>query len=333
LSIFHIAELSGNHNNSLDNAYELIETYSKAGASAIKLQTFKPETITINSNRKEFLIKSGLWKDRTLYDLYKESSMPWEWQKELGAFVKSRGMKFISSPFDFTAVDFLMDIEVESLKVASPEIVDTPLIKYMASTGLPLIISTGMATMMEIARAVDAAICGGANEITLLKCTSSYPSKIEDMNLGSIPRLKETFGLPVGLSDHSLGSLAASIAVALGARVIEKHVVLDRNKGGIDSAFSMEPNEYKSMVGDTESTYSSLTDNVGPVAAEEIAIEHRRSLYVIKNMEAGEKITTENVKSIRPGYGLDPMYFDFVKGMKVTRNLSAGEPLTKDCLV
>jgi N-acetylneuraminate synthase len=333
MNIFHIAELSGNHNNSIEIAFELVEKFSQSGASAIKLQTFKPDTITIKSNRPEFKIKGGLWDGYTLFDLYSKSSMPWEWQKEIGQIIKLKGLKFISSPFDYSAVDFLIDIKVDVLKVASPEIIDLPLIKYMGSTGKPLIISTGMATITEISNAVDAAYAGGANEVTLLKCTSAYPSKVCDMNLGAIPKLKEIFGLPVGLSDHSLGGLAASIAVTLGARTIEKHVVLDRNAGGIDSNFSMEPHEYSSMIQDTESTYKSLGDHVGPIPSENIAIKHRRSLYIIKKMKAGDIITSEHIKSFRPGIGLEPKFFDFIIGMKVNRDVDPGEPLLREILL
>ena len=331
--VFHIAELSGNHNNSLENAVNLIDAFHLAGASSIKFQTFTADTITIKSDRPEFQINGSLWNGRTLHDLYKESSMPWEWQIELAKKVKELGMKFISSPFDYSAVDFLIEHNVDSLKVASPEIIDIPLIRYMAETGKPLIISTGMASISEIDAALNAAFSGKTNEVILLKCTSAYPAPLSAMNLGAIKRLRDAFGIEVGLSDHSLGTLAPIIAVSLGARVIEKHVTLNRDAGGIDSDFSLEPTEYADMVKQTNQVLVTLGDKVGQTKEESVAAQHRRSLYTVKRIKQGEIFTSENVKSIRPGSGLKPEFYPIVLNSVAAIDIAAGEPLDLNMVV
>lgn len=331
--VYHIAELSGNHNQSFDHAIELIDTFSMAGASAIKLQTFTADTITMKSNRVEFKIRGSVWNGRTLYSLYKESAMPWEWQVELSKYIKNKGVDFISSPFDYSAVDFLMDNGVDALKVASPEIIDIPLIKYMATTGKPLIISTGMASMTEISRAVDAAQSGKTTSVTLLKCTSAYPAPLDDMNLGAIKKMRNAFGLEVGLSDHSLGFVAPLTAVAIGAKTIEKHVVMSRNNGGIDAAFSCEPKEYRELIELTNNVIKTLGDKVGPVDTEMPARNHRRSLYVTKNVKRGEKFSPLNIKSIRPGGGMSPDQYPVVIGSLANRDVKRGEPLLWDMLL
>jgi len=332
-SIFHIAELSGNHNNSLENTIDLIDVFHAAGASSIKFQTFTADTITIKSDRPEFKINGSLWNGRTLYDLYQESSMPWEWQIELAKKIKTLNMKFISSPFDYSAVDFLIEQNVDSLKVASPEIIDTPLIRYMAETGKPLIISTGMASMSEIDAALNAAFSGKTNKVTLLKCTSSYPSPLASMNLGAIKRLRDAFGVEVGLSDHSLGILVPIIAASIGVKVIEKHVILNRDTGGIDSDFSLEPAEYADMVKQTNQVLTALGDNIGQTKEESVAALHRRSLYAVKNIEQGEIFTSENVKSIRPGSGLKPDFYPLILNSVAAIDITAGEPLNLNMVV
>ena len=331
-TVYHIAELSGNHNQSFEHATQLIDTFSIAGASAIKLQTFTADTITMRSKRSEFKIRGSVWDGRTLYDLYKESAMPWEWQVELSGYIKSKNIDFISSPFDYSAVDFLVQNDVDALKVASPEIIDIPLIEYMATTGKPLIISTGMASMTEISRAVEAAKSGKSTSITLLKCTSAYPAPLETMNLGVIKKMRDAFGLEVGLSDHSLGFVAPLTAVALGAKTIEKHVVMSRKNGGIDAVFSCEPDEYRELIELTNDVVKVMGDRVGPVDAEMPARRHRRSLYVTKHVRRGERFSPQNTRSIRPGGGMSPDQYPVVIGAVANRDVMRGEPLAWDML-
>lgn len=325
-----VAELSANHNQSYDQAVELIRAAKEAGADAVKVQTYTPDTITIKSDAEPFKIKGGtLWDGRTLYDLYGEAYTPWEWQPELKQVATELGLDFFSTAFDHTAVDFLEnELNVPVHKVASFEIVDIPLIEKMARTGKPLIISTGMATMEEIQEAVNAAKAAGAKDIVLLKCTSGYPALPEEMNLRTIPHLAETFGVPIGLSDHTLGIAVPVAAVALGACMVEKHFTLSRATPGPDSAFSLEPQEFKSMVEAVRMAEKALGQvHYGPSANEEKSKVFRRSLFVVKAMKAGDVFTEANLRSIRPGNGLSPKHLKELLGKKAARDISAGTPM------
>jgi len=330
--VFIVAELSANHLQKFDNAVKLIKAAKEAGADAVKLQTYTPNTITIDCDNEYFQIKQGtLWDGKTLYQLYKEAYMPWEWQPKLKEIADEIGIGLFSTAFDPTAVDFLEEMGVPVHKVASFEIVDIPLIEKMASTGKPLIISTGMATLSEIEEAVQAARKAGATEIALLKCTSAYPAPPEEMNLRTIPHLAEAFGVAVGLSDHTLGIAVPVAAVALGARIVEKHFTLSRDIPGPDSAFSLEPHEFKAMVEAIRTVEKALGEVSYEVTEHESASRlFRRSLFVVKDMKTGEVFTEENVRSIRPGYGLHTRYIDMVMGRRAARDISRGTPLTWD---
>jgi N-acetylneuraminate synthase len=328
--VYIVAEISANHNQKFDQAVELIKAAKEAGADAIKFQTYTPDTMTIKSDRPEFRIGGGtLWDGKTLYDLYAEAYTPWEWQPKLKEVAANLGLDFFSTAFDPTAVDFLEEIGVLVHKIASFEIVDIPLIEKMARTGKPLIISTGMATLGEIKEAVQAARNAGATQIALLKCTSAYPSPPEEMNLRTIPHLAESFSVPVGLSDHTLGIAVPVAAVALGACIVEKHFTLSRDIPGPDSAFSLEPHEFKAMVEAIRTAEKALGKvHYGVSEREAESRVFRRSLFVVKDMKAGEVFTEENVRSIRPGHGLHPRYLKEVLGRRATQDISAGTPLT-----
>jgi len=329
-SIFIIAELSANHNQKFELAKDTIKAAKSVGADSVKLQTYTADTLTINCNNKFFknLLKDTIWEGKNFYQLYQEAYTPWEWHEELFDYARSIGIDIFSTPFDKSAVDFLEKLNPPYYKIASFEIVDIPLIEYAASKGRPMIISTGIATLADIEEAITACRRVGNNEITLLKCTSSYPAPIEDANLLTIPNMKDTFKVNVGLSDHTMGSSVAIASVALGAKVIEKHFILDRNLGGPDSAFSMEPNEFKQMVEAIRNVEKAL----GKVSYEATPSVEKskifaRSLFIIKNVKAGEIITEENVKSIRPGYGLHPKYYIEIIGKRFRRDLEKGTPL------
>lgn len=326
---FIIAELSANHNQNYDIAVKTIKAAKEAGANAIKLQTYTADTITINCNKEYFQIKSGtLWDGRTLYDLYMEAYTPWEWQPKLKKISEEEGLICFSSPFDKTAVDFLEEMNVPAYKVASFEITDISLIEYIASKGKPVIISTGIATLSDIEEAVNACRRQGNNDIALLKCTSSYPAPIEEANLLTIPHLKDTFNVIPGISDHTLGSSVAVASVALGAKIVEKHFILDRKIGGPDSDFSMEPKEFKEMVDvirDVEKALGKVNYELTPKV--EKSRVFARSLFIVKDVKAGEEITEENVRSIRPGYGLHPKYYNKILGKKFRKDLEKGTPL------
>lgn len=328
--VYIVAEISANHNQKFDQAVELIKAAKEAGADAIKFQTYTPDTMTIKSDRPEFRIGGGtLWDGKTLYDLYAEAYTPWEWQPKLKEVAANLGLDFFSTAFDPTAVDFLEEIGVLVHKIASFEIVDIPLVEKMARTGKALIISTGMATLGEIEEAVRAARNAGAVQIALLKCTSAYPSPPEEMNLRTIPHLAESFGVPVGLSDHTLGIAVPVAAVALGACIVEKHFTLSRDIPGPDSAFSLEPHEFKAMVEAIRTAEKALGKvHYGVSEREAESRVFRRSLFVVKDMKAGEVFTEENVRSIRPGHGLHPRYLKEVLGRRATQDISAGTPLT-----
>lgn len=328
-SVYIVAELSANHNQDFETAVKLIEAAKEAGADAVKVQTYTPDTITIDVDRPEFKINGGtLWDGKTLYELYKEAYMPWEWQKELKKIANKLGIDFFSSPFDPTAVDFLEELEMPAYKIASPEIVDIPLIEKVAETGKPIIISTGMATLGEIEEAVQAVRKKGNNQIALLKCTSAYPAPYESMNLKTIPNMIETFGVPVGLSDHTLGIEIPIAAVALGASIIEKHFTLSRSIQTPDSAFSLEPHEFKAMVQAIRNVEKALGDVRYETDKSEKEIrKFRRSLYVVKDIKKGEPFTEKNVRSIRPGYGLPPKYLKEIIGHNARYDIPKGTPL------
>jgi len=330
--VYIIAELSANHNQHFDQAQRIVHAAKAAGVDAVKLQTYTPDTITIQSDRECFRIRGGtLWDGRTLYDLYGEAYTPWDWQPKLMALARELELDLFSSAFDPTAVDFLETMNVPVHKIASPELVDLPLIQKMARTGKPLILSTGMATLDEIQEAIQAARDAGATEIALLRCTSSYPAPAEEMNLKSIPDLVQRFGLPVGLSDHTPGIATSVAAVALGASIIEKHITLSRADGGPDSAFSLEPHEFKALVESIRSAERSLGRvQYGPTPHEMRTRPFRRSLFVVCDMKKGEAFTAANVRSIRPADGLHPRHLPDLLGRHASRDIEKGTPVDWD---
>jgi pseudaminic acid synthase len=327
-----VAEISANHRQQYEEAVRLVEAAREAGADAVKLQTYTPDTITIKSERAEFRIGGGTpWDGKTLYDLYAEACMPWEWQPKLKKVADKLGIDLFSTPYDKTAVDFLEKIGVPAYKVASFEMVDIPLIEYIASKGKPIIISTGMATLAEIDEAVQAAT---ASQIALLKCTSAYPAPPEEMNLLTIPSLAEKFKVPIGLSDHTLGIAVPVAAVALGASIIEKHFTLSRSTPTPDSAFSAEPGEFKAMVDAIRAAEKALgEEHYGVSQPEAKSRIFRRSLFVVKDMKAGEVFTEENVRSIRPGYGLHPKHLKEVLGKQAKQDIPQGTPLSWELII
>jgi pseudaminic acid synthase len=330
---FVVAEMSGNHNGSIENALKLIAAAKASGADAVKLQTYRADTITIDSDRDEFMIKDGLWKGRTLYELYDWAHTPWEWHKQLFEYANELGVILFSSPFDFTAVDLLEDLNAPAYKIASFELVDLPLVRYVASTKKPLIMSTGMASEDEIAEAVEVAHEAGNGDIALLHCVSGYPAKASDYNLNIIPDIIKRYGLVTGLSDHTLDNVTALVSVALGARIVEKHFTLDRSAGGPDDAFSIEPNELKALCDGARSAWESLgTVDYGLKPSEKDNVKYRRSLYFVKDLIAGDVITADSIRSVRPGYGIAPKYFDKVVGMKVLKDCSKGTPVVREIL-
>lgn len=332
---FIIAEMSGNHNHSLERALEIVEAAAKAGVDAVKLQTYTADTMTLDVSDGAFFIddENSLWKGQTLYDLYKQAYTPWEWHEAIFKRCHELGLIAFSSPFDETAVDFLEKLNVPCYKIASFENVDLPLIRKVAATGKPLIMSTGMATAAEIDEAVRAAREAGCEQLVLLTCTSTYPATPENTNLRTMPHMKDLFGCQVGLSDHTMGVGVAVAAVALGATVIEKHFTLSRAEGGVDAAFSMEPAEMAALVEETTRAWQSLGKiQYGPTEAEKASLNHRRSLYISCDLKKGERLTKDNVKSIRPGLGLPTKYLELVLGKKVTRDVKKGTPLSFELL-
>lgn len=332
---FILAEMSGNHGGSLKRALAIAEAAAKAGAHGLKLQTYTPDTMTIDLKKREFVIRDpkSPWKGRALYDLYKEAHTPWEWHREIFARCKKLGLVCFSTPFDETAVDFLEKLGAPAYKIASFENTDLPLIRRTAKTGKPLIISTGMATIGEIGEAVAAAGKAGCRELILLKCTSSYPADPAGSNLRAIPALARRFGVPVGLSDHTAGIGAAVAAVALGAVMIEKHLMLRSSDRTVDSAFSLEPEEMASLVRESAVAWQALGTSEYSLSKEEGAsLRLRRSLYVVKDMKAGERLSLENLRCIRPGLGLAPKHLDEVLGRKVRRGVRRGTPLSWELL-
>ena len=327
---FLIAELSANHNHNLQTAINTVRTAAEIGVDAVKIQTYTPDTMTLNCRKPDFILKDGLWKGESLYNLYQKAYTPWQWHEELFKVAREEGIIMFSTPFDTTAVDLLESLGNPIYKIASFEIMDTELIRYAASKGKPMIMSTGIATEEDIDDAIAACREVGNNDITLLKCTSEYPARIEDANLAMIPAMRERFGVNVGLSDHYMGSLVPTVAVALGATVVEKHFILNRAIGGPDSTFSMNKEEFAQLVRDIRSAENSLgTVNYNLTASQEKARKTvGRSLYVAIDMKAGEVITRENVRSVRPGYGLPPKYLPLLLGKKVNRDLEMGTPMS-----
>jgi pseudaminic acid synthase len=327
--VFIVAEMSANHNQSFEQSVKILKAAKEAEADAVKLQTYTPDTLTMWSDKEYFRIGGGtLWDGRTLYELYSEAFTPWEWQPKLKAIADELGLDLFSTAFDSSAVDFLEEMGVSVHKVASPEIVDIPLIERMARTKKPLIISTGMATLEEITEAVETARQAGAFQIVLLKCTSAYPALPEEMNLCTIPHLAETFGVPVGLSDHTLGIAVPVAAVALGACIVEKHFTLSRSIPGPDSAFSLEPHEFKEMVQAIRTAEKALGKVYYGVSDQEAKSRaFRRSLFAVEDVKAGELFSENNVRSIRPEYGLHPKYLKDVLGKRAKKNITRGTPL------
>jgi len=329
--IFIIAELSANHGHDIKVAIETVKAAKRTGADAIKLQTYTPDTLTIDCDNECFLIKEGLWKGKILYELYGEAYTPWDWHEELFKVAREEGLVCFSTPFDKTAVDFLEQFTPPFYKIASFEIQDTPLIKYTASKGRPMIMSTGIAELEDIELAVKTCRDAGNNDITLLKCTSSYPAPIEEANLMTIPDMEKRFGVEVGLSDHTIGIIAPVVAVSLGARVIEKHFILDKSIGGPDASFSLDEKEFTEMVRAVRQAEQSLGRvNYDLTEKAKGSKKFARSLFVVKDIKAGERFTEDNVRSIRPGYGMHPKYFNDIIETKALFDIKKGEPLTKN---
>ena len=328
-----IAEISANHNGRIETAMKIIDEAKNAGADAVKLQTYTPDTITLNSNSEDFVIRGGLWDGRTLYDLYQEAYMPWDWHKPLFDHARKQGITIFSSPFDNTAVDLLEDLNAPAYKIASFEAVDLPLIKYVASTGKPMIISTGMADAEEIKEAIDAAFSGGCKELVILRCVSAYPAAAEDYNLRTIPDMERHFGVLVGLSDHTLDNTTAIASIAVGACVVEKHFTLDRAGGGPDDSFSLEPQELTALCRDSKTAWTALgVVDYGRKSSEKGNVKFRRSLYFVKDMKAGEVINEDCVRSVRPGFGLAPKYLEQIIGRKLLLNSPANTPVRFECI-
>jgi len=324
--LFIIAEISANHNNDLNLAYKTIDAIAETGADAVKIQTYTADSLTMNVDNEFFgPKKDGLWKGKTLYDLFEKGSLPYSWHADIKKYVESKGLIFFSSPFDRAGVDLLEKLEVKLYKIASPEITDIPLIRYVASKGKPMIISTGMADLSDIQLALDTCRAEGNINVTLLKCTSEYPAPVDMANLKTIPNLRDTFDVNVGLSDHTVGSTVPVVAVALGATVIEKHITLNRASGGIDASFSMEPHEFKAMVDAARDAQLSLgTISYKLKDANKL---RRRSLFVHQDIKKGDIISLDNVRTVRPGHGLHPKYLDEILGSIASQDIKKGTPL------
>lgn len=329
-----IAELSANHNGDLAQALRIIDAAVEAGADAVKIQTYRPDTITLNSTASDFQITKGLWAGRTLYDLYEWAHTPWDWHKALFAHAAKRGITLFSSPFDPSAVDLLEELGTPAYKIASFEAVDLPLIRYVASKGKPMIISTGMADLEEITEAVTAARDGGCQDLVLLHCVSGYPAPAADYNLATLADMAARFDVPVGLSDHTLDNTTAIASVALGATVIEKHMTMDRTGGGPDDSFSLEPAEFAALCSGVRTAWQAVGRvDYGRKSSEQGNVQFRRSLYVVRDVAEGEALTTDNVRSVRPGYGLAPKHLDRVLGCRASRAIPANTALREDMLI
>lgn len=328
-----IAEMSANHAGDISRAKEIIHAAKEAGADCIKIQTYTPDTLTIDCDNSYFHISDGTWNGENLYQLYQKAYTPWEWQKELFEEAKKAEIDFFSTPFDNTSVDFLEEIGIEFYKIASFELVDIPLIEYVASKGKPMILSTGMATLAEIDEAVEAVKKRGNRNFALLRCASAYPAITDEMNLRTMQNMGDTFGVPYGLSDHSMGSVGAVTAVALGASIIEKHFCLDRSIENPDSTFSMNPMEFKQMVHDIRQAERAIGSvKYGPSEQEKSSQIFRRSIFCVKNIKRGEKLTSENVRIIRPGYGLSPKYYNDILGQTALIDIERGTPLKMEMI-
>ena len=330
-----IAEMSGNHNQSLERALEIVDAAAQSGAHALKIQTYTAETMTIDIREREFFIsdEKSLWKGESLFDLYKKAYTPWEWHEAIFDRAKKQKMLAFSTPFDRTAVDFLENLNVPCYKIASFENTDLPLIRYVAATGKPMIISTGMATFAELDESVEAARAAGCKDLVLLKCTSTYPSTPDDSNILTIPEMRSRYGCEVGISDHTMGIGVSVAAVALGATVVEKHFTLQRADGGVDSAFSMEPQEMAQLVIETERAWQAMGKvQHGPTEKEKASLVFRRSLYVVADIKAGEKFTPTNLRAIRPGNGIEPKFYDEVIGKTAKRDIARGTPLSHELI-
>ena len=326
-----IAEMSANHNGSLQTAFRIIDEAKKAGADAVKIQSYTADTITLPCESEDFMIRGGLWDGQSLYQLYQKAHMPWEWHQPLFDYARAAGITLFSSPFDESAVELLESLDAPAYKIASFEAVDLPLIRRAAQTGKPLIISTGMADAEEIAEAVDAAREGGCKELVLLHCVSGYPAPAADYNLRTLPDMAQRFRLPAGLSDHTLDNTTAVAAVALGACIIEKHFTLDRNGGGPDDSFSLEPDGLAALCRDSRTAWQALgAVDYGLKSSEQGNIKFRRSLYFVRDMPAGETIDAGAIRSVRPGYGLAPKHFDALLGKTLKRAVSACTPVSWD---
>ncbi len=329
--VFIIAELSANHNGSLNNAIETVRAAKRAGANCIKLQTYTADTITLNCNKDDFVIKGTIWNGKNLYNLYQEAFTPWEWHNEIFRIAKEEDLVCFSSPFDFTAVDFLETLNVPAYKIASFEITDIPLIEYVASKQKPVIISTGIAQMEDIELAISACRRMGNNEIALLKCTSSYPAPINEANMVMIKDFADRYNVVSGLSDHTLGSTVPIVATVFGAKIIEKHLILDRKIGGPDSEFSLNEKEFTDMVKSVREAEDAIGSVDYDLTSKQIkGKDFSRSLYAIKNIKAGEIFSLENIKSIRPGYGLHPKYLPLILGKRARRNIGFGDRIVMD---
>ena len=319
-----IAEMSANHNGSIENAFKIIEQAKRCGADAVKLQTYTADTITLNSRAPEFMIRGTLWDGQSLHELYQKAHMPWDWHKPLFDFAREQGITIFSSPFDFSAVDLLESLNAPAYKIASFEMVDLPLIRYVAQTGKPMIISTGMADADEIAEAVETAKSAGCRELVVLHCVSGYPAPAADYNLRTLPDMAARFGTLVGLSDHTLDNTTAVASVVLGACVIEKHFTLDRNGGGADDSFSLEPDGLQALCRDSKTAWQALgCVHYGLKSSEQGNVQFRRSLYFVKDMQKGDAIDETCIRSVRPGFGIAPKHFDELIGKRLTRNVQA----------
>ncbi|MEE2999634.1 MAG: pseudaminic acid synthase [Pseudomonadota bacterium] len=328
-----IAEMSANHNGDLNAAFSIIDAAKASGVDAVKIQTYTPDTITLDAQTTDFLIKGGLWAGRTLYDLYQEAHTPWDWHKPLFDHAKKVGITIFSSPFDKTAIDLLEDLNAPAYKIASFEAIDLPLIRYAASTGKPMIISTGMADEDEITEAIDAAQAAGCNDLAILHCISGYPAPAEDYNLAIISDMIDKFGLVTGLSDHTLDNTTAIASIALGASIVEKHFTLDRNGGGPDDSFSLEPTQMAALCRDIKTAWLALGRvDYGRKSSEQGNVQFRRSLYFVKNMKAGDVITSDCIRSVRPGYGMPPKYFDKLVGATVVEDVKENTPVLPSVL-
>lgn len=329
-----IAEMSANHNGDIANAYKIIDMAKSCGADAVKLQTYRPDTITLEVNSEEFMCRGGLWDGKSLYELYELAHLPWDWHKLLFDYAKKIGITIFSSPFDHTAVNFLEDLNAPAYKIASFEIIDLPLIKYVAQTGKPMIISTGMANAKEIEEATQVAIENGCKELAILRCVSSYPAPAGEYNLKTLLDMKERYGFVTGLSDHTIGNATAITSIALGASIIEKHVTLNRNDGGPDDSFSLESQELKELCADSRTAWKALGKiSYNRKNSEQGSVKFRRSLYFVKDMKAGDIITEECIRSIRPGYGILPKYKETLLGKRIKESVSFGTKTSWDLIL